>query len=169
MWQENIITDEKLVLKAAQAIWAMNKYLVLACSQKDYQQIRKLLQAENRDLSAVYNILENIETTYGHIPTEELPQLSNALYHIAGYFKKLVSNEERQEINYLIQTNASQALTILKENTRKYQVRYLLHSRFWTHDRTKPFNLIPIAMNHHNITYKANELVWHGDYLSIYN
>ena len=42
MRQENIITDEKLVLQAAQAIWAMNKYLVLACNQQDYQKVRTI-------------------------------------------------------------------------------------------------------------------------------
>ena len=128
MRQENIITDEKLVLQAAQAIWAMNKYLVLACNQQDYQKVRTYLKANDRDLTAAYRILRNIETTYGQVPTEELPQLSNALYHMAGYFKKLVSSEERQKMSNSIQTNFSQALTLLEENTQKYQVHYLLHS-----------------------------------------
>nr|WP_289037913.1 DUF1722 domain-containing protein [uncultured Allobacillus sp.] len=169
MRQENRITDEKLALKAAQAIWAMNKYLVLACNQQDYQKVRTYLKANGRDLTAAYKILRNIETTYGHVPTEELPQLSNALYHMAGYFKKLVSSEERQRMNHYIQTNPSQALTLLEENTQKYHVRYLLHSRFWPQDREKPFNLVPIALKDHNVTYEANELLWHGDYLTFNN
>ena len=169
MRQENIITDEKLVLQAAQAIWAMNKYLVLACNQQDYQKVRTYLKAIDRDLTAAYRILRNIETTYGQVPTEELPQLSNALYHMAGYFKKLVSSEERQKMSNSIQTNFSQALTLLEENTQKYQVHYLLHSRFWPQDREKPFNLVPVALKHHNVTYEANELLWYGDYLTFNN
>jgi len=79
MRQENIITDEKLVLQAALSIWAMNKYLVLACSQQDYLAVRKLLRTEDLDLTAAYNIFKNIESTYCAIPTESLPQVSNAL------------------------------------------------------------------------------------------
>lgn len=167
MRQENIINDDKLVLQAAQAVWAMNKYFVLACNQQDYREVRKLLRLEVHDLTAAYNILKNNELTYYGIPTESLPQVSNALFHMAGYFKKLTSHEERQEMNNLILTNPSQAVALLEENTRRHQVRYLLQSRFWTCDREKPFNLVPIAIVHNNITYEANELMWHGDYLSV--
>ena len=117
-------------------------------------------------MTAAYNILKNIELTYCGIPTESLPQVSNALFHIAGYFKKLTSDEERQEMNNLILTNPSQALALLEENTRRHHVHYLLQSRFWSRDREKSFNLVPIAIVHNNVTYQANELMWHGDYLS---
>jgi len=167
MRPENIITVEKLVLAAAQSVWAKNKYLVLACSQQDYLAVRKLLRTEHLDLTAVYNIFNKIESTYCTVPTEALPQVSNALFHIAGYFKKFISAEERREIDHLIQTNPGQALALLEENTRRHHIPYLLQSRFWSHDREKPFNLVPMAIVHENVTYQANELMWHGDYLSL--
>lgn len=166
MRQDNIITDKKLVLQAAQSVWAMNKYFVLACRQQDFREMRILLRAEDHNLTAGYNILKNIEFTYYAVPTESLPQISNALFHIAGYFKKLLPREQRQEINNLILTDPSQALALLEENTRRHNVRYLLQSRFWSRDRKKPFNLVPIAIVHNNLTYQANKLTWHGDYLS---
>jgi len=166
MRQENIITDEKLVLQAAQSVWAMNKYLVLACSQQDYLAVRKLLRTDYLDLTAAYKILKNNDLTYCAIPTESLPQVSNALFHIAGYFKKFISAEERREIDHLTQTNPRQALALLEENTRRHQVPYLLQSRFWSQDREKPFNLVPIEIVYENVPYQANELMWHGDYLS---
>lgn len=166
MIQETIITDEKLVLQAAESVWAMNKYFVLACSQQDYREVRKLFRTEYLDFTAAYHILKNNELTYCDIPTESLPQVSNALFHIAGYFKKFTSSKERQEMNHLILTNPGQALALLEENTRRHDVRYLLQSRFWSRDREKPFNLVPIAIVHNHVTYQANELMWHGDYLS---
>lgn len=167
MRPDNIITDEKLVLQAAQSVWAKNKYLVLACSQQDYLAVRKLLRTEDLDLTAAYNVLKNIELTYCAIQTESLPQVSNALFHIAGYFKKFISAEERQEMDHLVQTNPRQALALLEEHTRRHQVPYLVQSRFWSQDREKPFNLVSISIVHENVTYQANELMWHGDYLSV--
>lgn len=166
MHQEKIITDEKLVLQAAQSVWAMNKYLILACSQRDYQDIRKLLNQGNQDLQAAYKILKNAIDTYKDVPTKNLPQVTNALYHIAGYFKENISGEERQTMNAMILTNPDKALEELEAYSRNLEVDYLLSSSIWSGARAKPFNLVPIALTDKGKTYEPNALLWRGSYVT---
>lgn len=163
--KNKIITDEKLVLRAAEIVWARNKYLILACSQRDYCEVRKLLRQGERDLKAAYHILKNAQDTFGDVPTENLPQVSNALYHIAGYFKKLIPQEDRQIMNLMIQTNPRKALVELEINTQRFSINYLLDSRIWPELRIEPFNLVPIHLLGKDKIYPASEILWKGDHL----
>lgn len=167
MREGKVITEEKVVLQATQSIWAKNKYFILACSQQDYREVRKLLREEYRDLPDAYNALQKVEEIFGDVPSAELPQVSNALYHMAGYFKKLISREDRQAMNALIQTNPSKVLDKLEINSRDFKIDYLLNSRIWPSLRKESFNLVPITLMCNGITYQTGELLWQGNYLTV--
>lgn len=162
------ISNRKFVLKAAQSVWAANKYLVLACDQEAYRDIRQLLKPQNPKLTTAYIMLKNTEEKYRSLPSHELPQISNALYHMAGYFKMYWSSNERQEINNLIKRDPEQALAQLEEQSHLHEIEYLLRTRLWNRERVKPFNNVPISLKHESATYEANQLLWEKE-LVIHN
>lgn len=164
--QDKIIIDEKLVLRAAEIVWAKNKYFTLACSHRDYSEVRKLLRPGDCDLKAAYHILKSVHDKFRDVPTENLPQVSNALYHIAGYFKKLIPREDRQRMNVMIRTNPGSVIEELELYTQRFSIDYLLHSYIWPERRTVPFNRVPIHLLNNNENYQASELLWEGDYLT---
>lgn len=161
----DIITNRKIVIKAAQTIWAMNKYFVLACDQNIYRQFRTDLKPNQADLSAVYHQLQAIQIKYQTTMTSNLPQITNALYHIAGYFKNHLSASERRALNELIQTDTRDALKQLEKYTKSYQITYLNQSNIWPKDRKSPFNLINQPFTIFGLTYPAQTIYWYGEYL----
>ncbi|GAB4074762.1 hypothetical protein GCM10028778_22650 [Barrientosiimonas marina] len=159
------IDDKKLVLKAAQSVWAANKYFVLACDQTAYRDVRQLLRPDTQRLNEAYTLLQRIDATYQSTASEALPELANALYHAAGYFKQLLSNERRQAINALIRDQPAAALAELERETTNYHVDYLLSSRLWPSQREKPFNHVPVRLTYQGQVYEASELLWQGDHV----
>lgn len=159
------INDSKLVLKAAQSVWAANKYFVLACDQEAYRDIRKLLRPDKLELTAAYAVLKRTEEKYHLIPSQDLPQISNALYHMAGYFKKQWSSKQRQKLNSLIKSNPEQALVQLEEQSHLYEIDYLINTRLWKSERVKPFNDVPIPLKHERDVFQTNHLLWEGEHV----
>lgn len=161
------IKDEKNVLKAAQAVWAINKYYTLACNQQDYYTVRQFLKPQASKLRETYLLLKNLHMKYQMVDTADLPQISNALFHMLGYFKKVLRPNERQELNQLIKENPRKALLELEHYAFLYDMTYLTQSNIWQFQRTKPFNQVIIPITHGSMTYLPNELLWMGDYLII--
>lgn len=161
-----LISNKKSILTATQSVWAVNKYFVLACSQTDYNKVRKLLRSDNLDIKSAYHILKKVNDVFQLIPSGELPEISNALYHMAGYFKKQLSKEKRDHLIYLIEDSPTEALIILEELTKGHNQDYLLKARIWVDLRNKPFNLIRTKLKDSGITYNSDELVWIEDHLT---
>lgn len=161
------IDEQKFVLKAAQAVWAANKYFVLACGQEYYLRIRYLLRPDVRELEAAYDVLTEVATKFKTIKSEELPQLINALFHIAGYFKEKLSTEERQQLNHLIQTNPHLALDRLEDYTFAFNIDYLCVSTIWQKHRMYAFDEVPVGLKHKGITYEERQLAWKGNHVLV--
>lgn len=161
------IDNEKALLKAAHSVWAANKYFVLACSQDNYNEIRRLLRPENKELTAAYKILDEVNARFITVPSGKLLQISNALYHIVGYFKKRVSKEKRDEIIYLIESNPQESISELENQTKMHHVEYLSNARIWPILRDKPFNIIPLKLKVGEEVYSQNELLWIGNHLAL--
>lgn len=161
------IDNQKVVLKAAQTIWATNKYFALACGQQYYRKIREYLKPNHVELDAAFQLLKQIDEEFKLVPTEELPQISNALYHMAGYFKTLLPHHDRQKLNQLIKENAYEALHQLQNDTVYYKVNYLAKSNIWPSQRSNLFNQVNISITDNGITYAPNELLWEGTHLIV--
>lgn len=157
MSEKHIIADRKSVLKAAEAVWGANKYFVLACSQHSYLEIRRHFREGH--LTAAYQELRQTEMDFVDIPSAELPQLENALYHILGYFKKKVSQEERQMMNKMIPDEPGEALNLLKEWTFRQDVDYLKPCRLW--QRKQAFQLVPVPIQNK----ERSTFMWEGTLL----
>lgn len=119
------INNEKDVLKAAQAVWATNKYFTLACNQQDYYTVRQYLKPKHLKLYDTYKLLKHIHTKFQDVHSGDLPQISNALFHMLGYFKKMLPDSKRQELNNLIKENPQKALLEIEYYSSLYKVTYL--------------------------------------------
>lgn len=163
--QQQWIEDEKVVLKAAQTVWATNKYFILACSQQDYRRIREYLKPHYLELNTAFKLMKQLHNEYQTLSTVDLPQISNALFHMAGYFKKHISMENRQWMHGLIKKDTTKALCQMEKFTDVYQMNYLKRSNIWPDRRNLPFNQVDTTIKHHGITYNPNELFWQGNHL----
>lgn len=161
------INDKKTVLKAAQAVWAANKYYILACNQQDYYSIRQFLKPQQSKLQETYLLLKNLHKQYQMVESADLPQISNALFHMLGYFKKVLTADQRQELNQLIKINPRKSLLALEHYSDLHDITYLMQSNIWPVQRRKPFNQVNIPITYDNITYLPNELLWMGNHLII--
>lgn len=161
--ETKIICNQRLILKAAQSVWAANKYFVLACSQQQYRKVREHLRPENVKLVKAYEVLSDVYTAFKEVPSTDLPQITNALYHISGYFKKVLPSAARQELDMLIQVNPKEALRILESYTLHYQVDYLLNCSLWPSKRGNCFNQITALLKDKGKTYPPNTLYWNGN------
>ena len=163
MHKKTVITSEKIIEKAAEAVWAANKYFVMACSQTQYRQISKAFRPDQRNLLYAYRQLSHIDHVHQTVASADLPELSNALYHVAGYFKKELSNETRQTMNEIIATAPETALQDLKNLAFIHQKTYLKPCRLW--QRQSSFNEVPISMKINGFQYDAYTWKWYGNYV----
>lgn len=158
------IDSESLVLKAAQAVWAANKYFILACSQQDYRNIRNCLKPQQLNLNLAYQLIKKHQLRFQSVPGHLLPEIENTLYHMAGYFKKSLKSNQKAALNELIKQDAAKSFHLLEQYTIDFQVGYLLQSNIWRSNRWKTFNMVKKTLKDKGSVYKANELIWYGDY-----
>lgn len=81
-----------------QKLWAKNKYLVLSHSSKIYLEIRTYLKQEEVSLCKVSDLIKQAVS----LP-EDKGQVTNALHHVWGYFKKYATKEEKNHFFEMIQ------------------------------------------------------------------
>ena len=73
-----------------QKLWAKNKYLVLSHSSKIYLEIRTYLKQEEVSIVKVSELIKQAVS----LP-EDKGQVTNALHHVWGYFKKYATKKKR--------------------------------------------------------------------------
>ena len=114
-----------------QKLWAKNKYLVLSHSSKIYLEIRKYLKQEEVTLSKVSDLIKQAVS----LP-EDKGQVTNALHHVWGYFKKYSTKEEKDKFFEMIEeynNNIYKKEDLIKEVKHllnKYPNKYLEESTF---------------------------------------
>ncbi|ASK62248.1 hypothetical protein CFK37_08780 [Virgibacillus phasianinus] len=156
------ISTLKHVKKGAESVWAANKYLVMACGQNRYREIRKSFR-DTTDFRTSFTLLAQVEKEFHSISSKELPELSNALYHILGYFKNVLSAKDRNYLNNLIADNSEQALAKLEEHAQYQHIDYLMSCRLW--NRKSAFNDIPITLHVEGETHPSYTLLWEENQL----
>lgn len=163
MTSYELIEDRKLAMRCAHLVWAVNKYYVLACSQQYYLKLRQHLKPDQPNLTLAFETLQEVEQLYRKTSSDVLPQLPNALYHIAGYFKNILTKEERQAVDRLIQDNPQAAIRQLEMYTFQYELPYLMKSRLWGRNRHFPFNLVVEKLTFQGEEIAPHRLLWHND------
>lgn len=158
------IDSESLVLKAAQTVWAVNKYFILACSQQDYRNIRNCLKPQQLNLNLAYQLIKKQQLRFQSVPGHLLPEIENTLYHMAGFFKNNLKSNQKAALNELIKQDAAEAFRLLEQYTIDFHVNYLLQSNIWNSNRWKTFNIVNTTLKEKNSVYKPGELFWYGDY-----
>ena len=114
-----------------QKLWAKNKYLVLSHSSKIYLEIRTYLKQEEVSQNRVSELIKQAVS----LP-EDKGQVTNALHHVWGYFKKYATKEEKDNFFEIIEeyhNNKYKKEDLLKEVKHllnKYPNKYLEESTF---------------------------------------
>ena len=114
-----------------QKLWAKNKYLVLSYSSKIYLEIRTYLKQEE----VYHNKVSELITQAVSLP-EDKGQVTNALHHVWGYFKKYATKEEKDNFFEMIEeyhNNIYKKDDLIKEVKHllnKYPNKYLEESTF---------------------------------------
>ena len=114
-----------------QKLWAKNKYLVLSYSSKIYLEIRTYLKQEEVSQNKVSELIKQAVS----LP-EDKGQVTNALHHVWGYFKKYATKEEKENFFEMIEeyhNNIYKKEALIKEVKHllnKYPNKYLEESTF---------------------------------------
>ena len=115
----------------SQKLWAKNKYLVLSHSSKIYLEIRTYLKKEEVSQNKVSELIKQAVS----LP-EDKGQVTNALHHVWGYFKKYATKEEKDNFFEMIEeyhNNKYKKEDLIKEVKhllKKYPNKYLEESAF---------------------------------------
>jgi len=135
-WQEHIRKDGSL--GGLVAFHTDHKYLVMAHSQKHYTALGKMVAGAKNirrdELHAGY-----LETLMEGLQLLATPKKNtNVLQHMAGYFKELLSAEEKKELLEVIVSYHDGLVplivpvTLLKHYVRKYKEAYLTRQVYLT-------------------------------------
>lgn len=122
------IKKEKVL---CQKQWVNNKYLVLSYSSKVYLEIRTYLKQEEVSLEKVNELIKQAIS----LP-EDKGQVTNALHHVWGYFKKFATKEEKDNFFDMIEDYHINKITKevlieeVKKLLKKYPNKYLEQSTF---------------------------------------
>ena len=114
-----------------QKLWAKNKYLVLSHSSKIYLEIRIYLKQEEVSIVKVSELIKQAVS----LP-EDKGQVTNALHHVWGYFRKFATKEEKDNFFEMIEeshNNKYKKEDLVKEVKhllKKYPNKYLEESAF---------------------------------------
>lgn len=123
--------DNKEERVQCQKLWAKNKYLVLSHSSKIYLEIRTYLKQEEVSLSKVSELIKQAVC----LP-EDKGQVTNALHHVWGYFKKFVTKEEKDNFFEMIgdyhnnEYKKEDLINEVRVLLKKYPNNYLEESTF---------------------------------------
>ena len=123
--------NNKVERVQCQKLWAKNKYLVLSYSSNIYLEIRTYLKQEEVSLEKVNKLIKQAIS----LP-EDKGQVTNALHHVWGYFKKLATKEEKDNFFEMIEeyhNNKYKKEDLIKEVQyllKKYPNKYLEESAF---------------------------------------
>ena len=114
-----------------QKLWAKNKYLVLSHSSKIYLEIRTYLKQEEVSQNKVSELIKQAIS----LP-EDKGQVTNALHHVWGYFKKYATKEEKSKFFEMIEEyhnnkyKKEDLIKKIKHLLKKYPNKYLEESTF---------------------------------------
>ena len=128
-WQEFLRQDGSLA--GLVAFHRDHKYLVMAHSQKHYSMLGKMVASGKKmrrsELHAGY--IETLMEGLKLLATQK--KNTNVLQHMAGYFKDLLSSDEKKELQEVITTYHDGLVplivpvTLIQHYVRKYQEPYL--------------------------------------------
>ncbi|MFC4770873.1 DUF1722 domain-containing protein [Enterococcus hermanniensis] len=119
-------------LKVAQKEWAKWKYYVMARSQASYVDLRQLFSGNQWSQEKEAHFKQQIAAVK-KLPVN-VKARRNAYEHVWGYFKKMVTHQERATFLRLVQAmteTQDEALPYLKQLAEKYQIAYILDSYFF--------------------------------------
>ena len=125
--------QHKNIKKECEELWAKNKYYVLSKSHKAYLNIREYLKEKEVDIAYLQEKIQSAKDI-----KESKKDFHNAILHVWGYFKKDVSETEKQGLFVLLEgymegkNEQESVLQYINTLLKKYPNKYLQESTFLT-------------------------------------
>lgn len=131
--------EYKNTKRECEELWAKNKYYVLSKSHKVYLEIREYLKEKEVDILFINERIQKVRCM-----KESKKDFDNAMLHLWGYFKKLASEMEKQELFHILDEymagtkNQKSVIEYMNALLKKYPNKYLQESTLLTgeHDET---------------------------------
>ncbi len=125
--------------RECEELWAKNKYYVLSKSHKVYLEIREYLKEKEVDILFINERIQKVRCM-----KESKKDFANAILHLWGYFKKLASEIEKQELFHILEEymagtkNQKYVIEYMNALLKRYPNKYLQDSTLLTgeHDET---------------------------------
>lgn len=124
--------DESKTLNALMTFHAKHKYLLMSHNQVKNRELGKLISSHERWDSIEITIRKYEELLSDILRLKPTPKKhANALQHMMGYLKKLITADEKQELLEIIENYRQEQLplivpiTLIAHYVRKYDVAYL--------------------------------------------
>lgn len=124
---------DKSERKRIEEEWAKYKYCIMERSYKFYKEISRSLS----DNTISYEQFIGQIDQFMKVKTDK-NQILNTIYHVWGYFKKIASEEEKNQAFILInryrnnQCCEREIKNLLQQYALKYSVTYLLNSYYFS-------------------------------------
>ena len=106
--------SNKNIKKECEELWAKNKYYVLSKSHKTYLEIREYLKEKEVDILFINERIQKVRCM-----KESKKDFANAILHLWGYFKKLASEIEKQELFNILEEYME------GKNNQEYVIEYI--------------------------------------------
>ena len=125
--------QHKNIKKECEELWAKNKYYVLSKSHKVYLNIREYLKEKEVDIAYLQEKIQSAKDI-----EESKKDFHNAILHVWGYFKKDVSETEKQGLFDILEEyregkkNQESVIQYLNALLKRYPNEYLQESTFLT-------------------------------------
>ena len=131
--------EYKNTKRECEELWAKNKYYVLSKSHKVYLEIREYLKEKEVDILFINERIQKVRCM-----KESKKDFDNAMLHLWGYFKKLASEMEKQELFHILDEymagtkNQKSVIEYMNALLKKYPNKYLQESTLLTgeHEET---------------------------------
>lgn len=125
--------------RECEELWAKNKYYVLSKSHKVYLEIREYLKEKEVDILFINERIQKVRCM-----KESKKDFANTILHLWGYFKKLASEIEKQELFHILEEymagtkNQKYVIEYMNALLKRYPNKYLQDSTLLTgeHDET---------------------------------
>ena len=134
--KEEVNMEFKKIRKDCEELWAKNKYYVLSKSHKVYLEIREYLKEKEVDILYLNEKIERVRDI-----EESKKDFNNAILHVWGYFKKEVTEIEKQGLCILLEeymkgkNDQKSVIEYINILLKKYPNEYLQKSTLLTGEK----------------------------------
>lgn len=157
-------TSLDLTYKACEALWRDVKYAVMARNYRYVKELSTQLLRARGDILALKHWIQDIKCIEKRPIAESA--LKNTAYHLLGYWKRDMTDIERQEMSQLIAKDATSAIHQLRLRLPTLENSYLETSYIWRCEAWTEVNF-RAGRRSYRARFDSTDASWSGDPASV--